>query len=590
MRTARTARRRTAGVALALLGCLLATGCVGLPESGPIVETVPTEVLEQPEAAAIDAVPPQAGASALAIVDGFLAAMTAYPVQTSVARQFLAQEAQTSWNPDVATITYADVTTPSAGGAGVSVMLSEPESLDAQGGWAGPLAEDERVLTFQMVIEDGEYRIREAPDALIVPASWFAQRFRQVSLYFFDRTAQILVPEPVFVPRGEQLATTLIEGLLAGPGEDLAGIARSFLPLGLSVGLSVPVTADGIAEISLVGDAGSQNPEVVEKILAQLSWTLRQEPSIRAVRLTIGDEQVRLPGGVSAYGVDDALDYDPTGYQASRLLYGLEDGRLVSGEPDALSPADGPLGTEDYGLRSVSVNLPATSAAGVSSDGTAVLLAPVRAVPGDDGVGRVEQVVSGATDLLPAAWDFTDRLWLVDRTAEGARVSFREDGVLKALVVPGVTGENVRSFLVSRDATRFVAVVRTGGVDRLQVGRIQVDFQGRVLRAVDTRTISLQDTEPLRVTDIGWTSATSVALLSQVVPGELFEVRSVAVDGAPAGVEAFSTTVNARVVALAGTPVEGGRQYAVTRESLVDLSTGRLLELDARLVSLDYVG
>ncbi len=590
MTTARTTCRRTALVAAALLGSLLVAGCVGLPESGPVVETTPTGVLERPQAAAIDAVPPQSGASALGIVDGFLAAMTAYPVQTNVARQFLAQEAQTSWDPDEATITYADVTTPSAGAGGVSVTLSDAETLDARGGWEGPLPADQRVLTFQMVIEDGEYRIREAPDALIVPAPWFAQRFRQVSLYFFDRTAQILVPEPVFVPRGEQLATTLIDGLLAGPGDDLEGIARSFLPPGLSVGLSVPVTADGVAEIALVGEAGAQNPEVVAKILAQLSWTLRQEPSIRAVRLAIGDEQVRLPGGVSAYGVDGGLEFDPTGYQASRLLYGLRDGRLVSGEPDALSPADGPLGDEDFNLRSVTVNLPATAAAGISADGTAVLLAPVRALAGDDVVGPVEQVVSGKTDLLPPSWDFTDRLWLVDRAAEGARVSFREDGELTALDVPGVTGRDVRSFLVSRDATRFVAVVRTRGVDRLQVGRIRVDLQGRVQRAVASRTISLEDTQPLRVTDIGWTSATSVALLSQVVPGELYEVRTVAVDGAPAGLETLSTTVNARVVALAGTPVEGGRQYAVTRDSLVDLSTGRLLELEARVGSLDYVG
>ena len=50
--------------------------------------------------------------------------------------------------------------------------------------------------------EDGEWRIAKAPDALIVPRTWFAPRFRQVSLYFFDPTGQILVPEPVFVPSG----------------------------------------------------------------------------------------------------------------------------------------------------------------------------------------------------------------------------------------------------------------------------------------------------------------------------------------------------------------------------------------------------
>ena len=132
--------------------------------------------------------------------------------------------------------------------------------------------------------------------------------------------------------------------------------------------------------------------------------------------------------------------------------------------------------------------------------------------------------------------------------------------------------------------------VREHGGHRLRVARVQVDYRGRVRQAVDTRDIAFQDTEPLRVTDIGWTSPTSVALLSQVVPGELFEVRTVAVDGAPAGTEALSTTVSARVVSLAGAPLEDSRQYAVTRDSLVDLGTGGVLGLGGLYTSLDYVG
>ena len=83
------------------------------------------------------------------------------------------------------------------------------------------------------VNEDGEWRIAEAPDALIVPETWFDDSASaQVSLYFFDPTARILVPEPVFVPRGEQLAISLIQALLPGPGAELAGSSRSFIPPG----------------------------------------------------------------------------------------------------------------------------------------------------------------------------------------------------------------------------------------------------------------------------------------------------------------------------------------------------------------------
>ena len=57
------------------------------------------------------------------------------------------------------------------------------------------------------------------------------------------------MPEPVFVQVGEQLASTLISGLLEGPADDLEGVARTFLPGGLSVGLSVPVSPSGVAAV-----------------------------------------------------------------------------------------------------------------------------------------------------------------------------------------------------------------------------------------------------------------------------------------------------------------------------------------------------
>ena len=66
-------------------------------------------------------------------------------------------------------------------------------------------------------------------DALVVRASWFNDRFRQASLYYFDPTAQVLVPEPVFVPVGGTFASDLVSALLAGPPEQLAtSSARSF--------------------------------------------------------------------------------------------------------------------------------------------------------------------------------------------------------------------------------------------------------------------------------------------------------------------------------------------------------------------------
>src|SRR3546814_19033117 len=96
-----------------------------------------------------------------------------------------------------------------------------------------------------MTTECGEVRIGALPDATIVSDEFFASRYQQVSLYFFDPTGEILVPEPAFVPRGGQLAIALVRGLLQGPVTRLRDVTESFLPGGMSLALSVPVSADG---------------------------------------------------------------------------------------------------------------------------------------------------------------------------------------------------------------------------------------------------------------------------------------------------------------------------------------------------------
>ena len=241
----------------------------------------------------------------------------------------------------------------------------------------------------------------------------------------------------------------------------------------------------------------------------------------------------------------------------------------------------------DHGLRSVSVNLDASEAAGVSADGTSLVRAPVL----DDPDARLRTIPRG-TDLLPPAWDFTDRLWLVDNTSDGARISYREGREFSNLRVPGVSGRTVRSFLVSRDGTRYVAVVRGAGGDTLRAGRILVDGQGRVDKAGPSRKIPVEGVDRARITDIAWISPTSVLVLRPVSQDPpLFEVRTVAVDGAPTTAEALTTSVSGRVVALAASADTSTTPYAVTPEELVDLNTGAAIPLpEGRVTAIDYVG
>ncbi|WP_036505980.1 LpqB family beta-propeller domain-containing protein [Nocardioides sp. URHA0020] len=583
----RRPRRVLATVAGALLAGLL-SGCVSMPGAGPVVETHSGGGASGDQGTYIDPKPPQTGDTRADIVRGFLNAMTATPIQTNTAREFLTDDAAATWTPEDETITYGGSPRVDESAAGVSATLIDPDRLDAQGAWQGAVPASQRTISFPMAFEKGEWRIDQAPDALIVPEAWFSRRFQQVSLYFFDPTAGTLAPEPVYVPGGKQLASTLTQALLLGPGPGLDRVVKSYLPPGLTVNLSVPISRDGVADIGLKGDAGQLSPEVTELMMAQLAWTLRQDVRITALRVSVNGDPVPLPGGATAYRVDGGAEFDPAGFQASPLLYGLRDGLLASGTGSTLEAVSGPLGRTALGLRSVGISLTATEAAGVTTDGTGVVAGPVSGR--DDSKAR--SVVSGAQDLLPPAWDFADRMWLVDRTSTGARVSWVSGDRQHALDVPGISGLRVRSFLISRDGTRLVAVVRRPTGDEIVVSRVAHSRNGRVLFATPARSISDAPDSDLPVRAIAWRNPTSLAILSPFTGTEsLVQLRAASIDGSPA-VEGISTTVEGGLSALAGSPVTDEALYGLSRRTLVNLSAAnrRVIPLAEGTTGVTYVG
>ena len=77
--------------------------------------------------------------------------------------------------------------------------MTDVNVYDDRGAWERTQAK--RDLDMVLVEEGGEWRIDSVPDALIVPESWFDDWYQRRSLYYFDPTSEVLVAEPVFVPR-----------------------------------------------------------------------------------------------------------------------------------------------------------------------------------------------------------------------------------------------------------------------------------------------------------------------------------------------------------------------------------------------------
>jgi hypothetical protein len=577
-------RRRTSVLVAGLALCATLTGCVQMPHSGPVVEADSKGEIDQQLGYYNDPPPPASGETPTEIVKHFLDAMAANPIQVSTARLFLSHRAATNWSPFDRTITYSESTLPE-GVDRVGVTFDDANHLDGRGAWLGSVPRTQERMTFPMVKEDGQWRIAAAPDALIVPETWYEQNYRQVSLYFFDPTSQILIPEPVFVARGQRLVSSLVTALIAGPPKGLSDVERTYVPRSLKVSATTRVRADGTAEISLLGKPSSLSPENAALMVAQFGWTLAQDPDITSLELSIGGEQVTLAGGTTTFSVDQGLNYDPTVLQSSSLLYGLDDGRLVSGTPGTFSRVDGPMGAGDLGLSDASVSLRATLAAGVSADRSTLYVTRVR------GAGsEVVPVLQNGTGLLRPTWDFADRLWAVNRP-DKAQVAYIAAGRSRPVTIPGITGKHVRQGLISRDGSRFVAVVHSRGRDVIRVSRISYDSHGRVVRASHARTISGQLDPGVAIKDIGWASPTSIAVLARPA-STISELRTVPVDGAPAAIGSISTTWPGKVRGIASSPTTTDPLYLWTQDGLIDVTSrgATTARLPDGLTRPDYVG
>ncbi len=578
-RAARSGRSRTVRLLVAPLLALMSgvlAGCLSMPTVGPIQEVGDEESSARASGAYYDPRPPAPGATAPEIVAGFFEAMKATPVRTNGAQAYLSVGARANWRPERRIITYEDASEPTmrdlATAPVARVNLGGAGAYDEVGRWTGPLSASGSNLEFTLVQEDGQWRIATLPDALIVPNSWFAGRFERVSRYFPDPTGQILVPETVFVASGDALTTPLVRGLLAGPSADLTGVLRSAIPDGLSTGLSVPVTAAGVADVQLTGRTGPLGRIDVETLSAQFVWTLRQEPRVRAVRLTLNGIPLLSNGTDSDVPMDRGAQFNPVGVDVDATLYGVRDARVVQGRSEQLEPVAGPWGESEHGISALAVSLDAQSAAVVARDGNRVDLGPI-GTP----AAPIRTVAVGRQFLTPA-WDLQNRLWMVDDTAgttEVSRARLRvrsRDGSVRDVATPQLTGRVVRQFLVSRDGTRVVALVAGKKRDRLLTARVRQDQDGRVLGLTRLERVWLGTVPPRRISCVGWRSPVSVAVLSSI-SSDLSQIQTATLDGAPVS-SGLPETIRfrGRVRNLLTSPAEPSSLLVALAKGVVDVA------------------
>lgn len=519
-----TPRIRTTLMALLMVVAL--AGCSNLPESGSVHREAADRSDRAQDAPYFNPPGPAEDGSPAAIVSGFLVAMQANPLSTSVARQFLSERATSNWRPNRGTVVYEAFTVRTTS-AGAKVRLADTRRLDARGGWRGGPPGRSETLDLELVSENGQWRIDNPVDALVVPMSFFDRSFARFNLYFFDQTGRVLLPDPVFIPRGEQTATNLVRGLLAGPGDTIGEISQSALPLRTDLDLSVVVTESGVAEVPLSREALQASPDDLSRAVDQLAWTLRQVPGIERVRITVGGAPVPLPGGRIDAPISSGTELDAGGLADARL-WALRGGRVVDLTTTSTGGVPGKLGRPGYSLRSLAVSEAPRRIAAVSGNGTSVFVAPAES----SSSATVSRPVTGGVDLLRPSYDMFGDLWLVDRTPRGARVRVVRGNDVRTLRVPGVTGADVAAFSVARDGSRLAVAYAGSPAPPVRVTAILRTDEGIVSGAGRARVFAATQGDENRIVDIGWRNPATLAVLSRPT-AETSQVGFISADGSP---------------------------------------------------------
>jgi Lipoprotein LpqB beta-propeller domain/Sporulation and spore germination len=306
------ARRPLLAVLAAMTAAIAVTGCVSMPNAGPVLSYPVTQETgaQNGQNMQVIVAGPAATWDPRQIVTGFLTAAAAFGNQPQVAKAYLTPAESKHWNPNWNAYVYQSgpnvrpavyhPTGPKqgtksgkagpAGKAGKAVKqapktatvvvagkirtnlsglvsgLGAVAQAPAPGSSPGP-------LTFQLVNIGGQWRISKAPNYLLLTQVEFADDYELRNLYFFDPDEKYLVPDPVYVPLQASpisLMKRLVPDLWKPDPDWLAGGAtQTAFPPGTKI-TNLGVT-NGLATVDLAGPINRAQSNLMS---SQLLYTL----------------------------------------------------------------------------------------------------------------------------------------------------------------------------------------------------------------------------------------------------------------------------------------------------------------------------
>ena len=526
---------------LALAACLALAGCTSLPTSSA---PAPFDVsAKDGSGIQFSAEGPSADADAATLVNDFLLACAAGPQDDyATARLFLSAPSARSWQPETEILVYDTDTAPSvtagsetATQVDVTVAVLGVASVDAFGVLTR-VAASTVSRTFTLVREEGQWRISNPENMVLMSRASFTASFSLANLYFPTAEGTDLVADPRWYP-SRRLASHLLAGLVEGPRQSLAPVTANAIPAGTTVPSQGLDVADGVARVEL--NAVMPSSESARTTLAwELVRTLTQVADVSRVNASLSGDVLDM----------QAIPVPPT--------YSLD--TLVGAGPGGV------------GLVSSSSVTELTAVTDASNPTVSPVDSSLVAWSGTDGVyaqrgGTTVAFLPGQAPLGPSV----DRFGWVwgPATASSVSVGGGVDGAFSVSVESESAGQ-IRAVRISPDGTR--ALVLRGSDASAWVGVVERGASGRPLAIRSLEEIPLEHGS---VVDVSWTTSTGLALVVRPT-GEDDQLVTMPLGGLPSSVSlpirvtSMSAGGSSSAVVITGTDATGREQVLIRSGAL----------------------